>query len=70
MIAMLAGFIAGFFWMGSEISWPAWQGAIVVGFGFLIGTALVTAIIVRLVRGRAYRCRPEAFKPHQVASRL
>lgn len=55
--ALLAGFISGFIWMAITVLTGGFgKGAIVGGgFGFLVGTALVTAIIARLVRGRAHR---------------
>lgn len=53
--ALLAGFISGFIWMAITVLVGGFaKGAIVGGgFGFLVGTALVTAIIAKLVRSRA-----------------
>lgn len=54
MSPLLAGFIAGFIWMAITVLAGSFsEGAIVGGgFGFLVGTALVTAIVARLLRGR------------------
>lgn len=51
---LLAGFIAGFIWMAITVLVDGFtKGAIVGGgFAFLIGTALVTVIIAKLVRGQ------------------
>ncbi|MDJ0396388.1 hypothetical protein QMK17_24075 [Rhodococcus sp. G-MC3] len=53
--ALLAGFISGFIWMAITVLVGSFsKGAIVGGgLGFLVGTALVTAIITKLLRGRA-----------------
>ena len=53
--ALLAGFIAGFIWMAITVLVGGFgKGAIVGGgFGFLVGTAVVTTVIAKRVRGRA-----------------
>lgn len=55
--ALLGGFIAGFIWMVITVLVGSYsKGAIVGGgFGFLVGTIVVSAIIARTVRGRVHR---------------
>jgi hypothetical protein len=55
--ALLGGFIAGFIWMVITVLIGGYgKGAIVGGgFGFLVGTTIVSSIIARTVRGRARR---------------
>lgn len=55
--ALLGGFIAGFIWMAITVLIGGYgKGAIVGGgFGFLVGTIVVSSIIARTVRGRARR---------------
>lgn len=52
--ALLAGFIAGFIWMAITVLVGSFgNGAIVGGgFGFLVGTTIVTAIIAKFVQSR------------------
>ncbi len=52
--ALLAGFIAGFIWMAITVLVGGFADSAIVGggFAFLVGTALVTAVIAKFVRGR------------------
>ena len=52
--ALLAGLIAGFIWMVITVLLDGFSGAAIVGggFGFLIGAAVVTALVSGVIGGR------------------